>query len=200
MVVAGHDFIFRFHDPVVGMDLIPRIVQGLAELGCMLSDARRHRYPALQHNHLQQSPAGRSTPARPTKKVQAAAPLVRLCPDSSRATGRKSRLPSGFDAESRNILPANRIPPFFAKPFFRSVPSPAFSNASPHSASVKAPADAAALIGFFLLDAGPKGRAHRRRASGGSPDNLKSDQPSQQRYRCGIPYSVSDFCSNRKAD
>lgn len=153
-------------------------------------------YPAPQQSPAAGVPAGlqQGSPPKVLGTSAALAHLTELPPlarqvylTTSRATGRKSRLPSSFDAKSRNILPANRIAPFwpppplqetvFLSPAKRAAPAP---SPTPRR-KPQAPADAAALGGFSTpdgaqclaksghRDAGRSGRAHRRRGPGRFP-------------------------------
>ena len=129
VVVRG---LVRLDDPAVRMELIPASSifsplppPGLRELGCI---------PRTLQHHLQALQACRlaAGPRVPTRRYGCTVYLVpgrpgalqwllspgptgtRTCPgqNTTRATGRKSRLPSGFDAKSRSIQPPNHRPPF----------------------------------------------------------------------------------------
>jgi hypothetical protein len=160
-------------------------LQGWGALGC----AGVHTpHP---NNHLQR----RCSQGSPLKvlgtwgrrALLTSAPLARQVPDTTRATGRKSRLPSSFDAKSRNILPANRIAPFWPPPPLRET---VFLSPAKRAAPATSPTprrshrrqrmqrpwvDSRRQIAQQCLaksghrDAGHKGRAHRRRASGRLP-------------------------------
>lgn len=162
---------------------------GLPGLGCILQ-----KYPAPQQSPAAGVPGLQQGSPLKVLGTSAVLALPSLSPGpnryltTSRATGRKSRLPSSFDAKSRNILPANRIAPFWPPPplqetVFCRQPSAPLLRLLQHLAEshrrqrMQRPwVDSQLQMGAQCLaksghrDAGRSGRALRRRGPGRFPD------------------------------